>query len=51
VAFCREFFQQDCLDMETVSEIFNFNPDTLCSFKRVATVKLPLPKGVEVIIC
>lgn len=48
VHFCREHFEIECHDLEVVSEVFNFNPDVFCTFKRVATIKLPLPDGVEV---
>ncbi|XP_076458017.1 uncharacterized protein LOC143291763 isoform X2 [Babylonia areolata] len=48
VAFCREFFSHDCADLLVASEFIDFAPSVRCDFRRMATIKLPLPEGVEV---
>lgn len=37
----------ECNDLIVASEIIDIGPDVVCDFRRVATIKLPLPAGVE----
>lgn len=48
VNFAKENFPMECADMLVVTEIVDVRPDVHCNFRRPATVKLPLPAGVEV---
>ncbi|XP_041373301.1 uncharacterized protein LOC121386465 isoform X2 [Gigantopelta aegis] len=46
--FCKAWFPTECRDLVTASEFIDILPNINPTFKRAATVKLPLPAGVEV---
>ncbi|XP_070201455.1 uncharacterized protein [Littorina saxatilis] len=48
LTFSREYFAKDCGDLLMVTEFIDLAPDVECDFRRFATIKLPLPAGVEV---
>ncbi|XP_025102469.1 uncharacterized protein LOC112569035 [Pomacea canaliculata] len=48
VQFVKDKFPLECADIQKVTEIIDITPDKECEFRRPATIKLPLPEGVEV---
>lgn len=48
VQFVKDKFPLECADIQKVTEIIDITSDKECEFRRPATIKLPLPEGVEV---